>query len=143
MKCSTNNTNIKQKQLEDNHSLYHSTDYSCMFVFNSSLRYLEKKPIFIHIHIPIVWQCPVKSTNLNFRSTEKYENDNTTTIYVSFRFNLFLVSEKIIVIFPYDKTITCDGNHLGFAIDTKTPFCKRPFKEHSNHVCWVMIWDFK
>lgn len=39
----------------------------------------------------MVKQCPV---NWGFQLSKKNENDNPMTIFVQFRFNLFLMSEK-------------------------------------------------
>lgn len=39
----------------------------------------------------MVKQCPV---NWEFQLSKKNENDNPMTIFVQFRFNLFLMSEK-------------------------------------------------
>jgi len=104
-------------------SLYRSPGYSCMIVFNQVWVFIEN--VFFFIPIPLFKQCPMKSVNLDIWSTQKMKMTIQWLLCTICMQWLFPAS-NFFLNFPirsYLKTMSRDGNHLAFLIDTtKTHF---------------------
>ena len=69
----------------------------------------NKAMLFFFIYIYIVKQCPVKSVNLGFCSTQTVEMTFQWLFMLRFQFNIFLVSEKYLF-FSFSNMILCEIN---------------------------------